>query len=116
MADCVRERNEKLGRIERLILSEQFAGKFRPDKLCAAAGGSMHDENGIARLALIVFVDLAERSIMDSQFGRSLTGRELKIADRVIGFDWRRIIGGARRVGRCDTEKAGDENSKHDFV
>src|SRR6266481_9575670 len=83
VADSIGEHNEKFCRIERLIFSEKFAREFRPNKLRAAAGCSMHNENGVPRLAPAVVVDLAQRSIVDSPFGQSLTRRELEIADRV---------------------------------
>src|SRR5260221_4231216 len=40
VTDPVRQDNEKLGNIERLIFPEKLAGKFRADKLRATAGRS----------------------------------------------------------------------------
>src|SRR6266542_6741528 len=39
MTDAVRQHDEKFHRIEWLIFTEQFAGKFGANKLRAAAGG-----------------------------------------------------------------------------
>src|SRR5712692_5130324 len=69
VADSIREHDEKSRGVEQLVLSEKFAGEFRPNKLRAAAGGPVDDQNGITRFAPIVFVNLAECSIMNSQFG-----------------------------------------------
>src|SRR5207237_4159744 len=92
VADSIREHDEKLGRIERLIFSEKLAREFRADKLRTVAGGSVHDQNRIARLALVVFVDLAERPIMNPQLRQAFTGSEFETADDEIGFGWPRIF------------------------
>src|SRR6266487_3241249 len=66
--DCVRQNDEKLRRIERLVLPEKLIRKFRSrDKLCAAAGGTVHDQYGICRFALRVFLWFSQRSIMKTQ-------------------------------------------------
>ena len=56
VADPVRQHDEKFRRVERLIFSKQLTGKFRTNKLRAAAGGPVHDQNGICRFALRVFL------------------------------------------------------------
>ena len=95
MADSVRKYDKKLGRFEWLILSEKFTGKLRANKLRAAAGRSMHNENDVSSLAFGVCVDLADRSIVNSQFRQCFTGGESEVANVVIAFRWRRIIGRA---------------------
>ena len=52
MTDAVGENDEELRRVERLPRPEKLAGKLRPDELRAAAGGAVHDQNGVARHAL----------------------------------------------------------------
>ena len=66
VTDSIRENDEKLCRVQCLAGSEQLARKFRADELRATAGGTMHDENDIARLPLPVFVDLSDCPIMNS--------------------------------------------------
>ena len=45
VTDAVRQHDEKFRRIERLIFSKQLTGKFRANKLRAAAGRPVHDQN-----------------------------------------------------------------------
>ena len=66
VTDPVRQHNEKFCRIQRLIFSKQLAGKFRANKLRAAADGPVHDENGIGNLALRVFLRCPQCSIMET--------------------------------------------------
>ena len=58
---------KKFRRVERLIFPEKFPGKFRPDKLRAAAGRSVRDQNGITHIPVRILVDLPERPIMNPQ-------------------------------------------------
>jgi hypothetical protein len=67
VADPVRQHNEKFCRVERLIFSKQFAGKFRANKLRAAAGSPVHDQNRIGRFALRVFLRFSKCPIMETQ-------------------------------------------------
>ena len=78
--------------IERLVLPEKFAGKFRPDKLRAAARRPVRDQNGVAHIPFRILVDLPERPIMNPQLRQRLAGSELEVANRVIAFRRRRII------------------------
>src|SRR3989442_13797525 len=80
VADSVRQDEKKFGRVQRLIFSKQFAREFGSNKLGAAAGRAVHYENGIARLALGVLVDLAERSLMNWQFRQCFAGCEPEIS------------------------------------
>jgi hypothetical protein len=102
VSDPVREYDEIFRGVERLIFSEKFTSKFRPNELRAAPSRSMSDENGIRDLALRVLVDLAESSIMNPQFGQRFAGNEFEIANGVIAFGWGRIIGGARTANGSD--------------
>src|SRR5204862_2901904 len=90
---------------------EKFAGEFRPNKLRTAAGGSVHDQNRIARLALVVFVDLAERPIMNPQLRQAFTGSEFEIANGVIAFDRRRVI---RRQSAARSQNQQKRRNKSD--
>src|SRR5207302_10384813 len=63
VTNSVRKHDEKFCRIERLTFSEKLARKFRTNKLRAAASCPVHDEDSVARLALRVFVELADSSI-----------------------------------------------------
>ncbi len=67
MTDRVWQNDKKLYCIERLIFSEKFTRKLRPNKLHAATRCPMHDENCIGRLALRIFLRLSERPIMETQ-------------------------------------------------
>jgi hypothetical protein len=116
LLDFVRQHDEKLCCIERVIFSEKFARKLLTDKLRTVAGRSVHDENGVAALAFRVFIDLAERSIMNPQLRQGSAGCELEIVNRIIALGRRRIIGSPRRANRCDTDERCRDNSAHDFV
>ena len=74
-----------------------------------AAGGPVHDENGVARPTLGVFVDLAESSIMNAQLRQCFTGCELEVMNGVIGFD-RWWIVGSRPDIRGDKQEQGYES------
>ena len=67
VADPVRQDDEKLRSIERLIFSKQLAGKFGANKLRAAAGRPVHDQNGICRFALGVFLWFSQRAVVNPQ-------------------------------------------------
>jgi hypothetical protein len=104
------------GSIQRLILSKKFAGKFRPSKLRAAAGCSVHDEHRVASLALGIFLDLAERPIMNPQLWQAFTGGELEIANGVIALGRWWVIDAAERADWGNKKSRYRENSAHDFV
>ena len=95
MTNPIRQHDEKFRRIQRLIFPEKFACKLRSDKLCAAARRPVHDKHGITGLALRIALGFPERPIMNPQFWQRLTRGELKIANRVIVFPRRWIIGRA---------------------
>ena len=65
VANPVRQHDEKFRRVERLIFSKQLTGKFRANKLRAAAGCPVHDQNGICRFALRIFLRFSQCPIMD---------------------------------------------------
>ena len=71
----------------------------------------MRDQHCVSHIALRVFVDLAQRSIMNPQLGQRFAGRELEIANDVIAFRRRRIIGGNRGANRYELKNAADVNS-----
>ena len=62
VADAVRQHDEKFRGIERLTCAEKFAGKFRTDKLRAAAGRAVHDQDGVRRFALRVLLSACQSS------------------------------------------------------
>ncbi len=70
VAYAIRQDDEKFRRVQRLIFPEQFAGKFRPNKLRAATGRPVHDENRIRCFPLRVFLWFTQRPVMDAQFGQ----------------------------------------------
>ena len=82
VTDPVRQHDEIFRRVERLILSKQFAGKFRANKLRAAARCPVHDENGIGSLALRVFLRFPQCSIMDTQLRQCFARLKFEIANR----------------------------------
>ena len=91
VANSIRQHDEIFRRVERLIFTEKFAGKFRSNELRAATGRSVHDQHGVREFALDV-IAFAERSVMNSQLGQALSRREFEIVDRVIALVRRRII------------------------
>ena len=99
--------DEKLRGIERLARAEKFAGEFRPDELRAAAGGSVGDEDRVAHDAFLVLHRLADGPVMNLQFRQRLARGEFEIADDVVAFHWRRIIG--RAAPRATARKASRE-------
>src|SRR5262245_25710689 len=109
MANPVRQHDEKSCRVERLIFPKQLAGKLRPNKLRAAAGSPVHDENGIGRFAFSVFLRSAQCPIMDAQLWESFAGLKFEIANREIAFGRHRIIRGG-----CDTRGENGEKKCKD--
>ena len=111
VANPVRQHDEKFCRIERLIFSEQFAGKFRANKLRAAAGCAVHDQNGVGRFALRIFLRFSQCPVMEPQLRQGFAGCEFEIANREIAFGRRRIIGGRRDTrGQDRQEKCEDSD------
>ena len=100
VTDPVRQHDEVFRRIERLIFTKQFAGKFRANKLRAAARCSVHDENRIGGFTFRIFLRLPERPVMEAQLRQCFAGSKFEIADRKVAFCRRGIIGGAQQ--RCD--------------
>jgi hypothetical protein len=98
VTDPVWQHDEKFRGIKRLIFPEELAGKLRADKLRAAAGRPVHDENCIRRFALRIFLRFSERPVMETQLWQCFPRSKLEIANRVIALSRRRIIG-----GRCET-------------
>src|SRR5437016_5592501 len=116
VANAIREHDEKSRRVERLILTEEFTGKFGADKLRAAPGCSVHDQNGVGNFSLRIFVDLADRSIMNPQFGQRFAVREFEIVNRVLALSRRRIIGGQRNTGRGDQQSDYEYSESRDHL
>src|ERR1700693_6136224 len=115
VTDSVREHDEKFRNIERLIFAEKFTGEFWSNELRTAPGRPVHDENRVGRLAVRIFLNLAERAVMNFQFRQRFAGPEFEVANRVIAFSWRRIIGGLCSIASGDTNKEDGENSAHGF-
>ncbi len=111
VTDSVRKNDEKFCGIERLVFSEKFTGKFRPDELGAAAGCPVHDQHCVGDFSLCIFVDLAEGPIMNLQFGQRFARGEFEITNCVIAFDRRRIIRRRKSGGGADERKQNDESN-----
>jgi hypothetical protein len=99
VTDSVRQHNEKLRRIERLARTEKFTGEFRANKLRAAAGCSVHDENCISRFALSIFLRFSERPVMNPQPRQCFAGLKFAIPNGIIALGGRRIIGRELETG-----------------
>ena len=102
MTDPVRQHDEKFRRVEWLIFSKKLAGKFRANKLRAAAGCPVHDQNRIGRFALRIFLRFSERPIMDAQLRQCFAGLKFEIGNREIAFGRRGIICGGRDTRNQD--------------
>ena len=72
VANPVRQHDEKFCGVERLIFSKQFAGKFRANKLRAAAGCPVRDQNGISGFAFRIFFRFSQRSVVKTQLRQRL--------------------------------------------
>ena len=95
--------------IERLSRAEKFAGKFRPNELCAAAGRAVRNQDGVANFAMRVGVGLADGAVMNAQLRQCFAGSEFEIFDDVIAFDRRGIIGREQWSRRGEGERQGIE-------
>ena len=96
VADPVRQHDEKFRSIQRLTSTKKFTGKFRSNKLRAAAGRSVHDQNCIGRFALRIFLRFAERPVVDAQLRQRFARLKFKIRNRVIAFSRWGIIASRR--------------------
>ena len=110
VADSVRQHDEKFRRIKWLIFTEQFAGKFRANKLRAAAGCPVHDEHCVLCFALRIFLRFPDGSIMDTQLRQRFARGKFEIVDCEVGFDRRRVIG-CERESRGQDRRDNCENS-----
>src|ERR1044071_5932 len=104
MADAVGEHNEEFRGIERLTRTEKFTRKLGPEKLRAAASGSMRDQDRILNLAFLVLRRVSDRPVMDAQFREDLARAEFEVTNDVIGFHRRRVLGGAKHADCCNKQ------------
>ncbi len=111
--DSVREHDEKFRGIKRLTRAKKFAREFRPDELRAAAGRPMRDQHRVAHGALLILHRFANGPVMDLQFRQRLARSELEIADDVIAFRRRRIIGREMPRWHGTTSNARARRSNH---
>ena len=70
----------------------------------------MHDENGIRRFALWIFFRFPQCPIMQTQLPQRLAGSKFEIANRVIAFLRRRIIGGRCEIRGQDGEEKWEDS------
>src|SRR5438552_10565838 len=92
MTNSIRQDDEEFGGIERLTAAEKFAGKLRPNKLCAASSRSVHDQHCVGRFSLGIFISLPQGAIMQAQLRSCFATCEPEIANCVIAFRRRGII------------------------
>src|SRR4029077_1449824 len=59
----------------------------------------MHDENGIRCFALCILVLFSQRPVMEAHLWRRFARGKLEVANRVVAFRRRRVIGGRREMG-----------------
>src|SRR5947209_20558544 len=86
MANPVRQHNEKFWYIELLIFYEKLASEFGANKLRAAAGCSVHDENSIGRFALRVLLGFSQRAIVNRQFRQGFARLKFEVSSRESAF------------------------------
>ncbi len=101
VTDAIWHYDKKFRCIEWLIFAEKFTSELRPDELPAVAGRTVGDQDSVGNFAGSVFVDLAERPIMNFQLGQGFAGSEFEIANRVVAFGRRKTSGG-KNAGRND--------------
>src|SRR5882724_4972098 len=113
MTDSIRQDDEKFGGIERLTAAEKLAGKLRTNKLRAASSRSVHDQHGVRRFSLRIFISLPQGAIMDAQLRQRFATREPEIANRVIAFRRRGIIARADKSDRGKEKRRGKGPTHH---
>jgi hypothetical protein len=62
----------------------------------------VRDQHGIRDLAFFIALRLAERAVVDAQFGQGLARSKVKVPDEVIALRGRRVVagpGGKREQG-----------------
>ncbi len=109
VADVVGQDDEVLGRVEQLAGTEEHAGEYRPQKSRSAAAGAVKDEDGVGGVSAGVFDRLAERGVVDADFGEGLAGLEMEVVDDEIAF-LGRGPGRRLRAGLPGHELDGREN------
>ncbi len=114
--DIVGENEKISGGIEQPAPPKKFAREFRPQKLRAAPGGAVQNQNGVADDALVVGLRRTEGAIMQSQFRKSLPGVKMKIADGIIALRRRGKIRRPRDRRRQRHENQGDSDFHKDSV
>lgn len=92
VSDVIGQDDEKFRGIEGLADPEKFAGELRPNELCAAAGGPMHDEDDVLSYPFRIFHGLTERPVVEPQLRHGFTGGKLEVVRDKIAFFGRRIL------------------------
>src|SRR5437016_6443227 len=113
VTNSIRQDDEEFRGIERLTIAEKFAGKFRANELRAASSRSMHDQHGVRRFSLRIFISLPQGTVMDTQLRQRFATRELEIANRVIAFRRCGIIARADKWDRSKKKCRGKGVSHH---
>ena len=93
MTDVVRQDNEILRGIERLLGSKQNSGKSRRKELAARLPGVMQNKHCIGYRAISIFARTSERVVMQLDFWHPLARFELEVLYDKVLLGRRGIVG-----------------------
>src|SRR5262249_37340882 len=89
-AERVWQDDEVFACVERLAGAEQLAREGGRQEICSGAAGAMEDQRRLSRR-------IAERSVMQAQFGHDLAGVKAEVARDPVALLWCRIVCGRSR-------------------
>jgi hypothetical protein len=113
VADAVGKDDKVFCCVEELAGAEEVAGEQAGKEVGPAAGGAMHDQDGVGDLSFNVFYGLAEGDIMDVEFRKGdFAAPEGKILNFEVSFGLVGVVGG----GLLSAGKSGCSEEKNEEI
>ena len=108
MADAVRKDDEELGRVEQLPRPEEDARELLPQKSAPRPARAVHDEDGVADDARLIFYGSPDGRVVQLQLRQDLAAAEAKVADHEVALRGRGITRPRRLRGLVTTLSLND--------
>ena len=103
VADAIGKDDVVFAVVQKLAGPKKVTGEKRREEVVSAAGGTVHDEDGVGDFAVVVFDGLADGDIMDVQFGKvGLAALKGEVFDLEISFGLVGVGPGGGLLCVCD--------------
>jgi hypothetical protein len=115
VADAVGQDDKEFRGVEELTRTEEAAGEERREEVSAAAGGAVHDEDGVSDLTGVIFDGLTKRGKVDIQLREGgLAALEGEVRYFIVSFGLVGVGcgGGLLRLLRLCEAGEGEENEQ----